>query len=174
MRVNSPFVDLYRRPQVPHADVVTSSRFHGWLHRPPLRGLAPPAGTNLMAPTQIKCAKEILRYHLPSHITFTRLSYVWSSLIDGRILVLTPGCSYALIAPSYGLRVVVTLKPVDFPYQEQLVKTILALQRLQTSKLQINKDGRGGSSCSDHNCACSTNSNVLCIARMEEIRPLGL
>src|ERR1700756_117757 len=48
MRLNASFIDLYYRTQVPLDPVFRpSSRFHGWLHRARLRGLAPPACTNL-------------------------------------------------------------------------------------------------------------------------------
>src|SRR5579864_3857401 len=50
MRLNASFIDLYYRTQVPLDPVFRpSSRFHGWLHRARLRGLAPPACTNLHA-----------------------------------------------------------------------------------------------------------------------------
>ncbi|MGD0158461.1 MAG: hypothetical protein ABSB50_20410, partial [Terracidiphilus sp.] len=47
---DAPLVDLYHRPQ--RRSCLTGrfySRFHGWLHRPCLRGLAPPACTNPQA-----------------------------------------------------------------------------------------------------------------------------
>jgi hypothetical protein len=50
MRLNAPFVDLHHRPG--HR-LYPAGRFnscsHGWLHRPCLRGLAPPACTNLQS-----------------------------------------------------------------------------------------------------------------------------
>src|SRR5579863_6039152 len=50
MRLSASFIDLYYRTQVPLDPVFRpSSRFHGWLHRARLRGLAPPACTNLHA-----------------------------------------------------------------------------------------------------------------------------
>src|SRR5579862_927311 len=50
IRLNASFIDLYYRTQVPLDPVFRpSSRFHGWLHRARLRGLAPPACTNLHA-----------------------------------------------------------------------------------------------------------------------------
>src|SRR3954453_6419569 len=64
MRLNAPFVDLYYRSQVPLGPVLRpNSGFHGWLHRARLRGLAPPACTNLHDSNSNQCAKDILRYH---------------------------------------------------------------------------------------------------------------
>jgi hypothetical protein len=48
MRLNAPFVDLHHRPwHRLHPASRPQSRFHGWLRRSCLRGLAPPACTNL-------------------------------------------------------------------------------------------------------------------------------